>query len=131
MVLPYLHVTGDKFWGGKTFFADKNDIIASIEEQAKSNIDALVEFTKQYNKDQNLDGFCIEINDETARSKKLQPLQKNYQLCPSDFDDIGRKGSVNGVGNSLWQQPSITARYPKKGKQPWMAIPVFMAEIIL
>ena len=66
---PYLHVTGDKLWGGKTFFADQNNIIASIEEQAAANIDALVKFTKQYNRKQNLDGFCIEINDETARSK--------------------------------------------------------------
>lgn len=90
-----------KIWGGVS--ADFN---ISIEEQAKANIEHLIEFTRRSKLNEKLDGYCIELDTPKAREGLQEFGECVHEMLKalSDMDPSEENVMrVSYIGNRGWR----------------------------
>ena len=76
-----------KIWGGALPLVDASSSRASIEEQAQANIKGLTEFCKRINNGEDIDGYCIELtNDSCDTPEVLGQSVRRLLTTLSDLD---------------------------------------------
>ena len=91
-----------KLWGGKPLLSP-----CSLEAQAKANAFPLTEFVHLSDQGENLDGFCVELDDERARAggpEELGRCLSRFLTALSDSDPSGENTMrVNYIGSRGWR----------------------------
>eukprot|EP00567_Pseudictyota_dubia_P012202 CAMPEP_0197438466 /NCGR_PEP_ID=MMETSP1175-20131217/5463_1 /TAXON_ID=1003142 /ORGANISM="Triceratium dubium, Strain CCMP147" /LENGTH=457 /DNA_ID=CAMNT_0042968211 /DNA_START=93 /DNA_END=1466 /DNA_ORIENTATION=- len=93
-----------KLWGG---VSEKHQGI-SIEDQALANVPALSEFVRRSNSGERLDGFCIELDDPSAREGSPEDLGECVRRLLSELSKHDPAGDavmkkVPFVGSRGWR----------------------------
>ena len=107
-----------KLWGGPTLddIEKEHAHSVSLEEQAKANIKYLVEFVRQSNVNENVDGYCIELNDPQAISdSSSSSSSKNNKESVHDFGQAVRclllaLSDLDPAGDGIMRVKYIGAR---------------------
>eukprot|EP00566_Odontella_aurita_P009876 CAMPEP_0113552772 /NCGR_PEP_ID=MMETSP0015_2-20120614/15247_1 /TAXON_ID=2838 /ORGANISM="Odontella" /LENGTH=433 /DNA_ID=CAMNT_0000453775 /DNA_START=246 /DNA_END=1547 /DNA_ORIENTATION=+ /assembly_acc=CAM_ASM_000160 len=91
-----------KLWGGVRIESQ-----SSLEDQAVANVPALVEFVRRSTAGQHVDGFCIELDDPTAKvgsTEELGDCVRRLLMELSDHDPAGDSMMrVSFVGAKGWR----------------------------
>ena len=90
-----------KLWGGRPDVAT-----LTLEDQAKANVEALIEFTRRSNVGENLDGFCMELADPKAGKtpEDLGSAVRRVLTALSDLDPSGEgMMKVKYIGSRGWR----------------------------
>jgi small GTP-binding protein len=91
-----------KLCGGKAFIKK-----ITIKEQAKANVEALIEFTCRSNAGEKLDGFCIDVDDERARTgspEEFGECVRTMLTALGDMDpSVENMMGVSYIGSRGWR----------------------------
>jgi len=113
---PFARVA--KLWGAKPTPHSPNSAPASLVESAQSSAPALAEFVKRSNAGEDLDGFCVELDDPSAREGGPDQLGKCVRIFltalakndPSDKENTCMKNS-RFIGRAGWTFQFCKARF--------------------